>query len=342
MDLMSVDIKIEGITKIYDKNTALNNINLQIEKGEFVCLLGPSGCGKTTLLRLIAGLDTPTSGSIYINGKDMTYTPTSKRNFGIVFQSYALFPNLTAFENVAYGLENRKMPIKVINEKVENLFKMINLTFAKDRYPSQLSGGEQQRVALARALAVEPDFLLLDEPLSALDAKVRLKLRREICSIQRELGITTIMVTHDQDEALTMADKIIVMNRAEVMQKGSPIEIYQNPKNSFVADFIGAINFIDKNNTCIGVKGKKDLLAVRPEKINISLDVMEDGMPVTIENMEFRGSHYRLITKAHTIYDTANIMVDISFMEAEKLKLIIGKEVYLKIPKGELLEFDRM
>lgn len=339
---MSVNIKVENISRVYDKNPALNNINLEIKKGEFVCLLGPSGCGKTTLLRLIAGLDTPTKGKIYINDKDVTYTSPSKRNFGIVFQSYALFPNLTAFENVAYGLKNRKIPIKVINEKVENLFKMINLTFAKDRYPSELSGGEQQRVALARALAIEPDFLLLDEPLSALDAKVRLKLRREICSIQKELGITTIMVTHDQDEALTMADKIIVMNRATVMQEGSPIEIYQNPRNTFVADFIGAINFIDKKSTCINLKGKKDIFAIRPEKIEVSLELMPNGVGAKIEDMEFRGSHYRVLTKAHTIYDTENIMVDIPFIKAKELNLERGQQIYLSIPQREVLEFDKI
>lgn len=339
---MSVDIRIEGISKLYGKNPALNNINLEIKKGEFVCLLGPSGCGKTTLLRLIAGLDTPSEGKIYINEKDVTDTPASRRNFGIVFQSYALFPNLTAFENVAYGLKNRKIPIKVINEKVEGLFKMINLTFAKDRYPSEMSGGEQQRVALARALAVEPDFLLLDEPLSALDAKVRLKLRREICSIQKELGITTIMVTHDQDEALTMADKIIVMNRASVMQEGSPIDIYQTPTSTFVADFIGAINFIEKDNTCIGFKGEKDVLAIRPEKIEISLDMVPSGVLANVDDMEFRGSHYRVRAKSHTIYDTADIMVDVPFMKAKELNLTKGQQVYLKIPQGELLQFDRV
>ena len=166
-----------------------------------------------------------------------------------MFQSYALFPNLSAFENVAYGLRNKKMKSKDIQERVDRLFEMIKLTSAKDRLPSQMSGGEQQRVALARALATEPDFLLLDEPLSALDAKVRISLRKEICNIQKELNLTTIMVTHDQDEALTMADRIVVMNKAVVMQEGTPEEIYEHPENPFVADFIGSINFIDKEKS---------------------------------------------------------------------------------------------
>ena len=223
---MSVSLKIENVSKVYDKNIALNHVNLDVQAGEFVCLLGPSGCGKSTLLRLIAGLDSPTEGKIYIGDRDVTGLPPSRRNFGIMFQSYALFPNLTAYENVAYGLRNKKMRNSDIETRVNRLFDMIKLSNAKNRLPSQMSGGEQQRVALARALATEPDFLLLDEPLSALDAKVRLTLRREICKIQRELNLTTIMVTHDQDEALTMADRIVVMNKAVIMQSGTPEQIY--------------------------------------------------------------------------------------------------------------------
>lgn len=243
---MSASLKISNVSKVFDKNVALNNVSLDIQAGEFVCLLGPSGCGKSTLLRLIAGLDHPSSGRIFIGERDVTNLPPSRRNFGIMFQSYALFPNLTAFENVAYGLRNKKIRTKDIEERVNRLFDMIKLSHAKNRLPSQMSGGEQQRVALARALATEPDFLLLDEPLSALDAKVRLSLRKEICNIQKALKLTTIMVTHDQDEALTMGDRIIVMNKAVVMQSGTPEEIYEKPKNPFVADFIGSINFIDE------------------------------------------------------------------------------------------------
>ena len=215
---MSVGLRVENIKKVYDKNIALNGVSLDIRPGEFVCLLGPSGCGKSSLLRIIAGLDRPDEGSVYINDRNVTRLPPQRRNFGIMFQSYALFPNLTAFENVAYGLRNKKIKTRDADERVNRLFEMIKLSNAKNKLPAQMSGGEQQRVALARALATEPDFLLLDEPLSALDAKVRLSLRKQICAIQREMGLTTIMVTHDQEEALTMADRIVVMNKAEVMQ----------------------------------------------------------------------------------------------------------------------------
>ena len=242
---MSVSLKVSDVSKVFEKNVALNNVNLEIQAGEFVCLLGPSGCGKSTLLRLIAGLDRPTSGQIYVGNREVTNLPPSRRNFGIMFQSYALFPNLTAYENVAYGLRNKRMKKSDIDARVNRLFDMIRLSHAKNRLPAQMSGGEQQRVALARALATEPDFLLLDEPLSALDAKVRLSLRKEICNIQKEMKLTTIMVTHDQDEALTMADRIVVMNKSVIMQSGTPEEIYEHPENPFVADFIGSINFID-------------------------------------------------------------------------------------------------
>ena len=291
---MSVSLKIENVSKVYDKNIALNHVNLDVQAGEFVCLLGPSGCGKSTLLRLIAGLDTPTEGKIYIGDRDVTGLPPSRRNFGIMFQSYALFPNLTAYENVAYGLRNKKMRNSDIDTRVNRLFDMIKLSNAKNRLPSQMSGGEQQRVALVRALATEPDFLLLDEPLSALDAKVRLTLRREICNIQRELNLTTIMVTHDQDEALTMADRIVVMNKAVIMQSGTPEQIYENPENPFVADFIGSINFISaEEGAPYGlVKGKT--AAVRPEKIQISRTEQAGSLRGEIRDIEFRGFYNRV------------------------------------------------
>ena len=267
---MSVSLKVSDVSKVFEKNVALNNVNLEIQAGEFVCLLGPSGCGKSTLLRLIAGLDRPTSGQIYIGNREVTNLPPSRRNFGIMFQSYALFPNLTAYENVAYGLRNKRMKKSDIDARVNRLFDMIRLSHAKNRLPAQMSGGEQQRVALARALATEPDFLLLDEPLSALDAKVRLSLRKEICNIQKEMKLTTIMVTHDQDEALTMADRIVVMNKSVIMQSGTPEEIYEHPENPFVADFIGSINFIDAEKSKTYGLGDKGQTAIRPEKIVLS------------------------------------------------------------------------
>ena len=338
---MSVSLKIENVSKVYDKNIALNHVNLDVQAGEFVCLLGPSGCGKSTLLRLIAGLDTPTEGKIYIGDRDVTGLPPSRRNFGIMFQSYALFPNLTAYENVAYGLRNKKMRNSDIDTRVNRLFDMIKLSNAKSRLPSQMSGGEQQRVALVRALATEPGFLLLDEPLSALDAKVRLTLRREICNIQRELNLTTIMVTHDQDEALTMADRIVVMNKAVIMQSGTPEQIYENPENPFVADFIGSINFISaEEGAPYGlVKGKT--AAVRPEKIQISRTEQAGSLRGEIRDIEFRGFYNRVtVGLSHVVHGDITLAVDVPFQTAKTMRFRTGENVWLVIPQDEVLQFE--
>ena len=324
-------ISMKDICKKYGPNEVLRNINLDIGKGEFVCLLGPSGCGKTTLLRLLAGLDTPTSGQITLSGKDATYIPASKRNFGIVFQSYALFPNLTAFENVAYGLRNKKILSRNIDETVDHLFKMINLSDAKQRYPAQLSGGEQQRVALARALAASPDYLLLDEPLSALDAKVRLSLRREIRLIQSTLNITTVMVTHDQEEALTMADRIIVMNKAEIVQSGAPQDVYENPASRFVADFVGSINFIERDSGSY---------AVRPENVRLSLERGEDklrAVRAVLSDVEFRGSFMRVVAKTSQFSHDGSFIIDLPLKEAKQLDLMVDKAVYISLPAESLI-----
>ncbi len=330
---MSSAIKVENISKRYGKNTVLNDVNLDIKKGEFVCLLGPSGCGKSTLLRLIAGLDTPTEGKVYLNGKDATYLPPAQRNFGIMFQSYALFPNLTAAENVGYGLTNRKMKSAEKYEIIDRLLETVGLTSAKGRYPSQLSGGEQQRVALARALAINPNFLLLDEPLSALDAKVRIKLRREICRIQRELGLTTIMVTHDQDEALTMADRIIVMNKAEIMQSGTPIEIYEKPANKFVADFIGAINFYESFTKEEGTK------AIRPEYVEI-VDANEaDSHLCDVLDIEFRGNYSRITAKISHVLRNDEFIIDMPFKQIQRLEIKSGDKIHIKFDEQQVLDF---
>ena len=241
---MSEYLRLEGIQKNFGSFQALRDIHLSIAKGEFVCFLGPSGCGKTTLLRIIAGLETQTAGTVLQAGRDVSVLPPAERDYGIVFQSYALFPNLTVTENVAYGLVNRKVARRVIAERVEELLKLVGLPGSGPKFPAQLSGGQQQRVALARALATKPGLLLLDEPLSALDALERVRLRAEIRSLQNKLGVTTVMVTHDQEEALSVADRIVVMNHGVIEQVGTPMQVYRDPATPFVADFVGKINVL--------------------------------------------------------------------------------------------------
>ena len=235
-------LQIDNLWKAFGEFIALADISLTINEGELVCFLGPSGCGKTTLLRAIAGLDYQSRGTIVQEGRDVSNLPPSQRDFGIVFQSYALFPNLTIRKNIAFGLENIGRSKADINQRVNELLDLVGLPEQGDKYPAKLSGGQQQRIALARAIASSPGLLLLDEPLSALDAKVRVRLRHEIKSLQRELGVTTIMVTHDQEEAMAMADRIVVINEGRIEQVGSPTEVYQEPSTLFVSDFIGEMN----------------------------------------------------------------------------------------------------
>ncbi|WP_230368611.1 ATP-binding cassette domain-containing protein [Paludibacterium denitrificans] len=231
-------LQLSGISKRFGQQIVLDSLNLNVSKGEFVCLLGPSGCGKTTLLRQIAGLDLPDAGYIRQHDRDITRCAPAERDYGIVFQSYALFPNLNVADNIAYGLKGRSEDKR---RRVSELLALVGLDSISAKYPAQLSGGQQQRVALARALATSPSLLLLDEPLSALDARVREHLRREIRALQQKLGITTIMVTHDQEEALTMADRVIVMNGGRIEQSGSPFEVYLEPASRFVASFVGGV-----------------------------------------------------------------------------------------------------
>jgi putative spermidine/putrescine transport system ATP-binding protein/spermidine/putrescine transport system ATP-binding protein len=238
-------VKFRGIVKQFDGVTAVENIDLDIAEGDLVTLLGPSGCGKTTLLRMLAGLETPTAGEMFIKGKRINDTPVHKRNLGMIFQNYALFPHKTIFDNVAFGLKYRNIPRDQIREKVINTLEMVRLPGVEHRKPSQLSGGQQQRIALARAIVIEPDVLLMDEPLSALDENLREEMRREIDNLQQKLGITTIFVTHDQREALCMSHKIVVMKNGTKLQEGTPQEVYNYPVNHFVADFLGHSNFID-------------------------------------------------------------------------------------------------
>jgi len=259
-------LEISNLRKSFGTYTAVHHFEMQIERGEFISFLGPSGCGKTTTLRMIAGFESPTEGSIRIAGQDVTHLRPNQRKIGMVFQSYALFPNMTVADNVAFGLKVAKKPAAEIAQRVDEMLRLIKLPQLGGRYPFQLSGGQQQRVALARALAPKPQVLLLDEPLSALDAKIRVSLREEIRAVQRELGITTVYVTHDQEEALSMSDRIVVMNEGRVEQMGTPSEIYNRPRTRFVASFVGTLNIlkakvIDAAAGRVSVDGQEILLA---------------------------------------------------------------------------------
>ena len=246
---MSVSLSLKNICRRFIKDNeeflAVNNVNLDVQPGEFLTFLGPSGCGKTTTLRMIAGFETPTSGEIRVDGVDITHVPANERGLGFVFQNYALFPHMTIFDNVAYGLKIRGESKETMATKVREALALVGLTKAEQRYPSQLSGGEQQRVALARVLVLRPKLLLMDEPLSNLDAKLRLHMRTEIRRIQQKLGITCLYVTHDQKEALTMSDRIMVMHGGKIEQIGTPMQLYEDPATPFVADFIGKANLIN-------------------------------------------------------------------------------------------------
>lgn len=321
-------LEIKNVNKYYGKFHALKNINLTIEKGEFISFLGPSGCGKTTLLRVISGLEELNSGNIFLKGKDISNLHPSKRNFSIVFQSYALFPNMTVWENIAYGLENKKMPKDKIKDKVLEVLEMVGLAGISGKYPNEMSGGQQQRVALARAIALEPDVLLLDEPLSALDAKVREKLRNDIKMLQKKLGLTTIMVTHDQEEALSVSDKIMVMQSGVVMQVGTPREIYEKPNSLFVADFIGKINFLTDGNS------------IRPEHIKVVSEINTETPNKTvmreIESWEYLGPSYRLFFR-----NNKNILkVEVPCSMVDEKNLQVGSKFLLEFDENYYMSFE--
>ena len=243
--MASASVRLEHVTRTFGDAIAVDDVSFEVQPGEFLTMLGPSGCGKTTLLRIIAGFIDPSGGDIYINDERITAVPAHKRQTGMVFQNYALFPHMTVFDNLAYGLRLRKLSRTDITSRVDEALALIRLEGYGNRYPRQLSGGQQQRVALARAIIINPDVLLLDEPLSNLDYKLRLAMRNEIRRIQRDTGITTVFVTHDQAEALTMSDRIVILSHGRIMQIGRPTDVYENPSNKFVADFIGEANFFD-------------------------------------------------------------------------------------------------
>ena len=277
-------VMIKQISHSYDTENVLKNINITIEEGDFFTLLGPSGCGKTTLLRILAGFIEPTEGSIFIGDKDITKIPPEKRNMGVVFQNYALFPNLTVRENIAYGLKVRKLPKQVIKEKCDYYIELAGLSEYENRRIHELSGGQQQRVAIARALVLEPQMLLLDEPMSNLDVALRVKMREEIRSIQKKIGITTLFITHDQQEALAVSDKIAVMKDGEVLQVGTPREIYNCPNQEFVANFVGVSNKIGDR-------------FVRPENVKLSREE-NLGIPVKVTSVRFGGMYYEYTVEA--------------------------------------------
>ncbi|MFB5281114.1 ABC transporter ATP-binding protein [Peribacillus sp. Hz7] len=281
-------VTIDQVTKGYENQVVLNNISLTLKKGEFATLLGQSGCGKSTLLRSIAGLEGVDSGRILIDGKDITNLSPRQREVGMVFQSYALFPNMSVFDNISYGLRMKK--VKNIKSRVTKIIDMVDLTGKEESYPHQLSGGQQQRVALARALVMEPKVLLLDEPLSALDAKIRKNLQKELRRIQKELDITTIFVTHDQEEAMTMSDRIFVMNKGNVVQSGSPSEIYTSPVNTFVAKFIGNYNVCNMEifrKLIHSTELRGNDVAIRPEVLQLA-PVGEERLDLQ-ENWRIKG-----------------------------------------------------
>jgi putative spermidine/putrescine transport system ATP-binding protein len=308
-------LELAGVQKHFGQAVAVSDFNLTAEKGEFISFLGPSGCGKTTTLRMIAGFEQPTVGTITLGGTDITNRPPNKRNVGMVFQSYALFPNMTVADNIGFGLKVRKRPGDQIKKRVSELLDLINLPDKGGRYPYQLSGGQQQRVALARALAIEPDVLLLDEPLSALDAKIRVALRKEIRSIQRQFGITTVYVTHDQEEALSLSDRVVVMSEGRIEQIGPPPEIYNFPATPFVASFVGTLNLlqatvVDGATGLLSLEGQeiraarpgaasgeRVTIALRPEAIEVGEGGGSNHLRATVEDVSFLGSIVRTRVK---------------------------------------------
>lgn len=349
-------LELTDVRKQFGIAVAVEDFNLKVERGEFISFLGPSGCGKTTTLRMIAGFETPTVGKIAIGGRDVTRLAPNKRNIGMVFQSYALFPNMTVADNIGFGMRVAGKPKEQIRERVDEMLRLIHLPELGRRYPYQLSGGQQQRVALARALAVEPQVLLLDEPLSALDAKIRVSLRTEIRAIQQQLGITTIYVTHDQEEALSLSDRIVVMNAGRVEQIGTPFQIYNFPETPFVGTFVGTLNVIqsrvlDAERGLLEVDGQNiDLgrpithsadgrvaLALRPEVI--SIDEPVDGqvrLHGVVEQITFLGPTVRVLVRVGSTALQSYIF--------NSPRLVVpghGQEVTVSFPAEACLELER-
>ena len=350
---MSNRVIIQNAVKRYGNFTALNGVSLDIHEGEFFTLLGPSGCGKTTLLRMIAGFNSIEGGDFYFGEKRINDVPAHKRDIGMVFQNYAIFPHLTVRENVAYGLKARKMAAKEIKPKVDEALELVQISHLADRKPNELSGGQQQRVALARAFVIEPSVLLMDEPLSNLDAKLRVQMRSVIKKLQRRLGITTIYVTHDQEEALAISDRIAVMKDGHIMQIGTPRDIYAKPQNPFVAGFIGVSNFLDcevnapaPGNAAVSIKGELDItvpvsraytgsgkISARPEQLFFS----ESGMPGTILFSTFLGD---FIEYEVQLNDGQNLIVNEYTKDTTEIHSD-GEQVHLSFDPMRISLYDK-
>jgi len=349
---MSVNITFNNIVKKYGDTTVIPELSLEIQKGEFFTLLGPSGCGKTTLLRMVAGFNSIEGGTLEFNGRVMNQVAPNKRNIGMVFQNYAIFPHMSVSGNVAFGLQTRKVNKQEIAQRVEEILKVVQIEAYKDRMPKNLSGGQQQRVALARAIVIRPDVLLMDEPLSNLDAKLRIEMREAIKQIQREVGITTVYVTHDQEEAMAVSDRIAVMKSGVIQHLGTPREIYRRPSNLFVATFIGRTNILDARMTLVDGAASIDFgngysetipglktnsanpnvkLSVRPEEFKISND--GTGIPGVMRSSSFLGMHTHLLVEL-----TNGQQVEVISEGDDDVKL--GDQVRLKIDPRKVNVYD--
>ena len=346
-------LRLAGIHKSFGKFEALQDIALDVRRGELMVFLGPSGCGKTTLLRIIAGLETQDAGTILQDSRDISRLPAIRRDYGIVFQSYALFPNLTIRDNVAYGLVNRRQARDAIATRVAELLKLIGLPEAGSKYPGQLSGGQQQRIALARALATAPGLLLLDEPLSALDALERVRLRGEIRALQQRLGVTTVMVTHDQEEALSIADRIVVMHAGRIEQVGTPREIYESPATPFVADFVGKINVlpavaegggqfrvgaVSLAVACRDIAaGTAVKLYLRPEEIELNGGAVGNGnmLGARIAKVEFLGA-FCMVGLTLDAAGTPALVANVPRHDVDVGQMVTGQAVTISLPPDAL------
>tara|TARA_B100001013_G_scaffold301866_1_gene203530 strand:+ start:268 stop:1323 length:1056 start_codon:yes stop_codon:yes gene_type:complete len=346
--MKKAEVKFTNITKKFNETVAVDNISCNFEAGTLTTILGPSGCGKTTSLRIIAGLERATEGKILIDNEDVTILPATDRDVSMVFQSYALFPHMSVIENVSYGLKMINVKKEEYTEKSIETLKLVNLEGYENRMPSELSGGQQQRVAVARAIVLKPKVLLFDEPLSNLDAKLRRQVREDIREIQQKLGVTTIYVTHDQEEALAISDKVIVMNNAVIAQEGSPKDLYNNPKNKFVANFIGDANVVSaeiesKEGNSYKLKlaemkiniindeniSGKISVALRPEKINIQNNIIENSIKGKVTNSSFVGNSYQYIVNSNIgkIYVVSNDTINIFNIDDEVFLSFDEKEV---------------